>query len=39
MVFACTTSKDFDVNGINYGQREAIVKATARLRPVPGGNR
>jgi hypothetical protein len=29
--------QDFDVNGIYYGQREAIVKATARLRPVPGG--
>jgi Matrixin len=29
--------QDFDVNGIYFGRREAMVKATARLRPVPGG--
>lgn len=27
----------FDVNGIYYGRREAMVKETARLRKVPGG--
>jgi hypothetical protein len=27
----------FDVNGIYYGNREAMVKETARLRQVPGG--
>ena len=27
----------FDVNGIYYGRREAMVKETARLRQVPGG--
>jgi hypothetical protein len=27
----------FDVNGIYYGKREAMVKETARLRNVPGG--
>ena len=29
--------QEFDVNGIYYGHREAMVKATARLSPVPGG--
>jgi len=29
--------QEFDVNGIYYGRREAIVKATAALRQVPGG--
>ena len=29
--------QEFDVNGIYYGRREAMVKATARLKPVPGG--
>lgn len=28
---------DFGVNGVYLGQGEAIVKETARLRPVPGG--
>ncbi|MGC4006974.1 MAG: hypothetical protein QM811_29155 [Pirellulales bacterium] len=28
---------DFDVNGIYYGNREAMVKETAALRQVPGG--
>ncbi len=27
----------FDVNGIYYGQHDAIVKETARLRAVPNG--
>lgn len=27
----------FEVNGIYYGNRESMVKETARLRPVPGG--
>ena len=29
--------QEFDVNGIYYGRREAMVKATARLAAVPGG--
>src|SRR5205085_11620810 len=29
--------EEFDVNGIYYGRREAMVKATARLNKVPGG--